>query len=58
MDAIKAILKIINSGKSAQTYNIGNDNPEVSALELINIFSLVLGQNVNYKLVEYSDFYP
>ena len=57
-DAIDGILKIINNGKSGETYNLGNDNPEISALDLINIFSLVLGEKVNYKLVNYPESYP
>ncbi len=57
-DAIDAILKVIKGGRSGETYNIGNDNPEVSALELIDIFSLTIGEKVKYKLVEYPDSYP
>ena len=57
-DAIDGILKVIKSGSNGETYNIGNDNPEISALDLINIFSSVIGEKLNYKLVEYPDTYP
>tara|TARA_Y100001968_G_scaffold286316_1_gene286972 strand:- start:647 stop:1042 length:396 start_codon:yes stop_codon:yes gene_type:complete len=57
-DAIDAICKIIRSGASGETYNIGNDNPELSALDLIKIFSSVIGEKVNYKLVDYPVSYP
>jgi len=57
-DAIDAILKVINSGYMGETYNIGNDNPELSALDLIDIFSSVIGEKIDYKLVSYPDTYP
>ena len=57
-DAIEGIMKIIKSGISGETYNVGNDSPELSALDLINIFSSVIGEKVDFKLVEYPDSYP
>ncbi len=57
-DAIDGILKVIKSGRSGETYNIGNDNPEVSALDLIDIFSSVINEKVKFNLVEYPDSYP
>lgn len=57
-DAIDGILKVINNGYSGETYNIGNDNPELSALDLIKIFGSVLGEKIDYKLVDYPKTYP
>ena len=51
-DAINAILRVINIAPSGEAYNIGNDNPEISALNLIKIFILTIGKKVNFKLVE------
>ena len=57
-DAIDGILRVIKSAPAGETYNIGNDYPEVSALGLIEVFSSVVGEKVNYKLVDYPDSYP
>ncbi len=57
-DAIDAICKVIKNGRSGETYNIGNDYPELSALDLVKVFSSVIGEKVNYKLVAYPDSYP
>ena len=57
-DAIDGILKVVKSGRSGETYNIGNDKPELSALDLIEKFSSTIGKKVNFRLVEYPDFYP
>jgi len=57
-DAIDGICKVINRGRSGETYNIGNDNPELSALDLVDIFSSVIGKKVNYNLVDYPNSYP
>ena len=57
-DAIDGILRVISHGLNGHTYNIGNDYPELSALDLIKIFSSVIGEEVNYELVPYPDSYP
>jgi len=57
-DAIDGIMKVINNGYSGETYNIGNDDPELSALDLIEIFGSVLGEKIDYNLVDYPKSYP
>jgi len=57
-DAIDGILKVIKRAPSGETYNIGNDNPELSVLDLIDVFSSAIGEKIDFKLTEYPDFYP
>ena len=57
-DAIEGIVKVIKNGGSGETYNIGNDNPEISIVDLVKLFNKALKIDLNYQLTSYPDYYP
>ncbi len=57
-DAIEGIMKVIESGLEGETYNIGNDNPEISMLNLVELFRKVVNKNLDFELTEYPKYYP
>tara|TARA_Y100001968_G_scaffold4538_1_gene4037 strand:- start:8406 stop:9389 length:984 start_codon:yes stop_codon:yes gene_type:complete len=57
-DAINGITKVIIQGGYGQTYNIGNDKPEISMIDLVEIFCKTLNLEISYKLSPYPEFYP
>lgn len=59
VDAIDGFLKVITSGVMGSPYNIGNPYPEISMIELANLFLEISGSKAsNLKLVGYPDTYP
>ncbi len=57
-DAIQGIIKVIQSGKDGETYNIGNDYPEISMINLVKLFIDTTNIKLSYQLTPYPDFYP
>ena len=57
-DAIEGIIKVIKNGGFGQTYNIGNDNPEISMINLVKLFCKTNNLDLNYKLTPYPEYYP
>ncbi len=57
-DAIEGILLAILKSPAGEVFNIGNPNPEVSMLQLIDIFNSSVGLSVPVTLVDYPDIYP
>lgn len=57
-DAINGFLRVIANGVPGETYNIGNPNPEISMLELVQYCSDALGREIAHTLIEYPDSYP
>ena len=57
-DAIEGIIKVIKNGVYGETYNIGNDYPEISMIDLVKLFSKVINININYALTPYPEYYP
>tara|TARA_B100000700_G_scaffold170954_2_gene188758 strand:- start:234 stop:1205 length:972 start_codon:yes stop_codon:yes gene_type:complete len=57
-DAIEGIVKVIKNGVSGETYNIGNDKPEISIVDLVKLFNKALKIDLNYQLTSYPDYYP
>ncbi len=57
-DAIDGIVKVITNGISGETYNIGNDKPEISMIDLVKLFSKIINIDISYKLIQYPDYYP
>ena len=56
-DAIEGFLKVIAKGKSGEAYNIGNDKPEISIIEVLKIFKK-MEKKLNYKKINYPKAYP
>ncbi len=57
-DAIEGIIKVIKNGDSGETYNIGNDKPEISMIDLVKLFRKTINIDLGYKLTPYPDYYP
>ena len=57
-DAIEGIIKVIRNGGSGETYNIGNDRPEISMLDLVKLFGKTVNIDLSYQLIPYPEYYP
>ncbi len=57
-DAMIGFLLVILKGKSGEAYNIGNREPEISMLELINKIEKVTNKKVDFNIIQYPDTYP
>ena len=57
-DAILGFLLVVLRGVAGEAYNIGNPEPEISMLELVNEIKKVSDKEVNYNVIEYPDSYP
>jgi len=57
-DAIEGIMKVIKNGTSGETYNIGNDKPEISMIDLVKLFRKTINIDLSYKLTPYPEYYP
>ena len=57
-DAITGFLKVILNGISGEAYNIGNPEPEISMIELVEIMKKVSEKELTYEIVDYPDSYP
>lgn len=57
-DGIEGFLRVIFQGKKGEVYNIGNQNPEISMLDLAELFFKVLDKPSNINKVSYPTSYP
>jgi len=57
-DAIECILQVATGGSPGETYNVGNDSPELSMIELADIAKEILPAQFHYEVVDYPDSYP
>ncbi len=57
-DAIEGIIKVIRNGVFGETYNIGNDKPEISMINLVKLFRKTINLDLTYKITEYPEYYP
>tara|TARA_A100001037_G_C15144557_1_gene635573 strand:- start:2912 stop:3964 length:1053 start_codon:yes stop_codon:yes gene_type:complete len=57
-DAVTGFIKALLNGKPGEAYNIGNDSPEISVIELTKHISNVIQQEVKVELSEYPSSYP
>ena len=57
-DAIEGIIKVIRNGSYGETYNIGNDKPEISMIDLVKLFRKTINIDLSYKLTAYPEYYP
>jgi UDP-glucuronate decarboxylase len=57
-DAMIGFFKVMCKGVTCQAYNIGNPSPEISMLELADIFSKVVSQKVKCNIIEHPSTYP
>lgn len=57
-DALVGFLLTLLHGVPGEAYNIGNPEPEISMLDLVERIQAVLGRKLEYRLLEYPDSYP
>lgn len=57
-DAVTGFILAMTRGISGQTYNIGNPQPEISVLQLVDLLENVLGRSLDKHVIEYPDSYP
>jgi UDP-glucuronate decarboxylase len=57
-DAIVGFLSVIIKGVAGEAYNIGNPDPEISMVELVQTIEKISAQKIEYDVVEYPDSYP
>ncbi len=57
-DAIVGFLSVILHGVAGEAYNIGNPEPEISMLGLVNEITKVSDKEIEYNVIEYPDSYP
>lgn len=57
-DAIAGFIKTLLLGIPGEAYNIGNDHPEVTMLDLARLLEHVVGRSLKVDLIEYPDSYP
>ena len=52
------VLSVVTKGVAGEAYNIGNPDPEISMVQLVQEIEKVSAQKVSYDVVEYPDSYP
>ncbi len=57
-DAMVGFLLVVLKGVPGEAYNIGNPEPEVSVVDLVERLRGIVGERVRYNLIEYPDSYP
>lgn len=57
-DAIEGFLRVLVLGKSGETYNIGNPDPEISMIELADRMEQALERPLDKQIIQYPDCYP
>ena len=57
-DGIAMMLGALVSGRDGHVYNVGNPSPEVTMIELANIFYTALQTSTNYSIIDYPTYYP
>ncbi|MEK7165672.1 MAG: NAD-dependent epimerase/dehydratase family protein [Patescibacteria group bacterium] len=57
-DAITELFKVLLSGVNGEVYNIGNDYPEITTLDLANKIRKICNNKVRIKLIPYPNSYP
>ena len=57
-DAMVGFLLVVLKGVPGEAYNIGNPEPEVSIVGLVERLRGIVGKSVEYNLIEYPDSYP
>ncbi len=57
-DAVTGFWLALLRGRKGEAYNIGNEKPELSILDLVAKIESVLGKPIKKQLVKYPDHYP
>ena len=57
-DAIVGLFKVIIDGQKGEAYNIGNPNPEISMIDLVQKIKKVLKEDIPHEIIDYPESYP
>lgn len=57
-DALTGFLKVLLLGQNGAIYNIGNDKPELSILDLCEKFKELSPEKFKYEIIDYPETYP
>ena len=57
-DAISGFIKVIAKKEKFNVYNIGNDEGEISVIDLVKTSEKVIDEKINYKTTSYPKEYP
>lgn len=57
-DAMTAIFKVLLSSKNGEIYNVGNDKPEITMMNLAKLIAQLIGNSVKIKKITYPRAYP
>lgn len=57
-DAITGFFKVLLSGRPGEVYNVGNEKPEITMLQLAKLLTKVLNNGANVKTIGYPNSYP
>ena len=57
-DALTGFIKVISEGVPGEAYNIGNPEPEVSVMDVLHYIEKVIGNKIEFLLMEHPDSYP
>jgi UDP-glucuronate decarboxylase len=57
-DAMTGFLKVLVNGSPGEPYNIGNPEPEISVLQLVEEIEGALDQKIEKHIIDYPDSYP
>lgn len=57
-DAIEGFLRVLLKGKAGQSYNIGNQDNEISMRNLAKLFTTLEGGGASFEMIPYPENYP
>lgn len=57
-DAIEGFLRVLLKGTPGHSYNIGNDENEISMRNLAELFTKIEGGGATYEMIPYPESYP
>jgi UDP-glucuronate decarboxylase len=57
-DALEGFVRVLLKGTPGESYNIGNDENEISMRDLAELFTKIEGNGATYEMIPYPDSYP
>jgi len=57
-DAIEGFLRVLLLGRPGESYNIGNDENEISMRNLAKLFTEIESNGATYEMIPYPEHYP
>jgi UDP-glucuronate decarboxylase len=57
-DAIEGFLRVLLLGRPGESYNIGNDENEISMKNLAKLFTEIESNGAKFEMISYPDTYP